>query len=193
MIDLDQVGHRWAAGSPWEVRGLRPVSMRISAGERIAVVGPNGSGKSTLAWILGGVVRPTEGAATIDEAALFGSARTGLVLQHARQQLLRATVASDLDLGAGALSGALRRVGMSMADAGRSIDALSGGEQRRVALAAMLHRSPELLVLDEPFAGLDAAGRRLLRDALDDFTGAVVTVTHDLAELDGWYARVVEL
>jgi energy-coupling factor transport system ATP-binding protein len=193
MIELVDVGHRWAAGSPWEVRGLRPISMRLDRGERVAVVGANGSGKSTLAWILGGVVRPSEGRATIDGAPLFGSARTGLVLQHARQQLLRATVATDLDLGAGELAMALRRVGMSMADAGRAIDVLSGGEQRRVALAAMLHRSPELLVLDEPFAGLDAAGRTLLRAALDDFQGAVVTVTHDLAELDGWHGSVVEL
>jgi energy-coupling factor transport system ATP-binding protein len=193
MIELRDVGHRWAAGTPWEVRALTGVSMRIDPGDRVVVVGHNGSGKSTLAWILGGVVQPTDGDALIDGEPLSGSDRTGLVLQHARQQLLRPTVANDLGLDADRLARALRRVGMTMADGRRSIDALSGGEQRRVALATMLERAPELLVLDEPFAGLDQAGRAMLRAALDAFTGAVVVVTHDLADLDGWYGREVRL
>jgi ABC-type multidrug transport system ATPase subunit len=165
-VALQGVSHTWAAGSPWAVPALAGVDLRLEAGSRVAIVGGNGAGKSTLAWIVAGVLAPTEGTATIDGAPLAGSPRVALALQHARLQLLRPTVERDLGLDPAGVRRALAEVGLDRRDAHRAIDDLSGGEQRRVALAALLARDPDVLVCDEPLAGLDIAARSAVVDAL---------------------------
>lgn len=199
MILLEGVGHVWAAGSPWAARALTDVSLQVQPLDRMVVVGSNGSGKSTLAWILGGVLAPTEGRAVHvpGDEPLTGSTRVALAFQHARLQALRATVWDDVRLGAATdadAEWAIDAVGLDpLRDLHRRIDHLSGGQLRRSVLAALLARRPEALVLDEPFAGLDRAGREQLLALVQSLPCAVVVVTHDLDLLPRLGGRVVRL
>jgi energy-coupling factor transport system ATP-binding protein len=207
LARLENVGHVYGLGTPWAHRALTGVDLEIDEGDRLLVVGHNGSGKSTLAWILAGLVRPSEGEATavgagkpLDEARGLA----GVAFQHARLQLFRSTVEGDIRYGTdfddADVDRALELVGL---DPGRfrsrRVDQLSGGEQRRVALAGLLARQPKLVILDEPLAGLDPSSRKSLIDVLvglRDRTGAAtVIVTHDLdaaAELGDRIIRLEE-
>jgi len=159
------------------------------------VTGDNGSGKSTFAWILAGLLAPTEGEVLLEgQAVVAGTGAVGISFQHARLQLIRPTVLSDVEYGADKdrAAAALRSVGLDPVTMGpRRVDELSGGEQRRVALAGLLVRDPVLLVLDEPYAGLDDEARAGLATILarlrDERKMATVVVSHDLdnAELLG--------
>src|SRR5205085_6144249 len=178
--------------TPWAHRALAGVDLRLSDGDRVIVVGPNGSGKSTLAWILAGLLVPSEGRITLDDGPLsIAESHTAMAFQHARLQLLRPTVAEDVRFGLDAddevVDRALTDVGFDPARfRDRRIDELSGGEQRRVALAGVLARKPRVLVLDEPLAGLDAPSREALVQVLgrlpDDLT--TVVVTHDTEDAE---------
>lgn len=191
MIELRGVGHVYAARSPWAQRALEAVDLTIATGEQLVVIGANGSGKSTLAWVLAGVVEPTEGTVLLDGSPIdLTQGKTAISFQHARLQLFRPTVAADVRFGTRleqpVIDGALALVGLDpdrFRD--RKVDELSGGEQRRVALAGAIVRRPRLLVLDEPLAGLDAPGRRTLVELVHRIHGtggtSVVSVTHDLA------------
>ena len=199
MIDLSGVGHVHGAGSPWARRALYPLDLTIAPGERLLVVGANGSGKSTLAWILAGLIEPSEGSTTLDGDSLADQRdEIGLVVQQARLQLLRPTIGEELaafDSNRGHQLAALLDMGFQIGDLPRRIDALSVGQQRRVALAAQIARRCRLLVLDEPMAGLDRGGRRALIEAVRGLprSATVVTVTHDLAESAPLGDRVIEL
>jgi len=192
VLVLDSVGHVYSAGTPWAHRALAGVDLRLSDGDRVIVVGPNGSGKSTLAWILAGLLVPSEGRITLDDGPLsIAESHTAMAFQHARLQLLRPTVAEDvrfgLDVDDEVVDRALTDVGFDPARfRDRRIDELSGGEQRRVALAGVLARKPRVLVLDEPLAGLDAPSREALVQVLgrlpDDLT--TVVVTHDTEDAE---------
>ncbi len=189
---LEGVGHVYSRGSPWAHRALQGIDLTIGPGEAVLVAGHNGSGKSTLAWILAGLLSPSEGRARLgsdDLAAERG--KVGIAFQHARLQLLRPKVGSDVAMGAGgdraAADEALRQVGLDPAImSGRYVDHLSGGEQRRVALAGLLVQRPVALVLDEPLAGLDARSQDELLDILARLRStegmATVIVSHDLDE-----------
>jgi energy-coupling factor transporter ATP-binding protein EcfA2 len=200
---LSGVGHVYTAGSPWAHRALSEVDLSVAAGEAVLILGHNGSGKSTLAWILAGLLVPTEGQALLDGQPL--DRRLGLValsFQHARLQLLRSTVRSDVRAASGvdsaAADAALRLVGLDPEEVGtRPVDQLSGGQQRRVALAGMLARRPGVLVLDEPFAGLDDASRRgliaVLRRLRRDIGLTLILVSHDTEGAERLVDRVVTL
>ncbi len=167
------------------------------------MVGHNGSGKSTLAWILAGLLIPSEGEARLDGKSLDRRlGQVALSFQHARLQLLRTTVRSDVraasGVGAREADAALELVGLDPIElGGRSIDQLSGGQQRRVALAGMLARRPRVVILDEPFAGLDDGARRGLIAVLRRLRGEVgltlVLVSHDTDGADQLVDRIVTL
>jgi ABC-type multidrug transport system ATPase subunit len=166
---------------------VRDVSIELRSGEVVALLGPNGAGKSTLMEALAGSLSPCNG-------AVEHSGRVGLALQS--PDLARRTVRANLEL---ALSwwGVPRtqrreRAGRALAAmkadhlAGRQATALSGGERRRVHLARAVSVRPDVLLLDEPFAGLDAATRAAMLDdtgaALRAWTTAALVVVHDRAE-----------
>jgi energy-coupling factor transporter ATP-binding protein EcfA2/energy-coupling factor transporter transmembrane protein EcfT len=199
MVDTDQpsttlrlrgVGHVYDDRSPWAHRALANIDLDIHPGESVLVCGPNGSGKSTLAWILAGLLGPTEGTATMDSRPLTARLdQLGLSFQHARLQLQRPTVLDDVRAAAGiddaTARHALTAVGLDPDELGdRSIDALSGGQQRRVALAGLIAAQPRVLILDEPFAGLDNEGTNTLTTALAELrarTGlTLIVISHDL-------------
>ncbi len=201
LVALEGVGYVYAEGSPWAHRALEGIDLHLRRGEGVVLTGPNGSGKSTLAWLLAGLTEPTEGSALLDgEPIADQPGRVGISFQHARLQLLRPTVLADVRLGADdeRARRALRSVGLDPDSMGpRRVDDLSGGEQRRVALAGMLVKEPDLIVLDEPYAGLDDDARVSLARTLENLRRlsgvTVVVVTHDLDNAEALGGRLIQL
>jgi energy-coupling factor transport system ATP-binding protein len=203
IVTLERVGHVYSRGTPWANRALAGVDLTIRSGETVVVVGHNGSGKSTLAWILAGLITPSEGRALLEGEPVAGLVgRVGLSFQHARLQVLRPTVLDEVraaaHVDARVARASLATVGLDPHEfAGRRADELSGGQLRRVVLAGVIAARPRALVLDEPFAGLDADGRTELDGVLTDLRRrhqlAIVIVSHDLDLPAGLVDRVVEL
>jgi energy-coupling factor transport system ATP-binding protein len=201
LLRLRELGFVYANGTPWARRALEGVDLDLRRGEGIVVTGDNGSGKSTLAWILAGLLVPTEGEALLEgQPIVAGTGTVGISFQHARLQLIRPTVLSDVAYGADKerAVAALQSVGLDPVTMGdRRVDELSGGEQRRVALAGLLVRDPALLVLDEPYAGLDDEARAWLATTLvqlrEQRRMATVVVSHDLDNAELLGDRVVTL
>jgi energy-coupling factor transport system ATP-binding protein len=210
VIRVRGVAHRFDAGTPWEVTALRSVALDVREGEGLLITGENGSGKSTLAWVLAGLIKPTEGTVTIDGMPAAASVGTvALSFQHARLQLQRPTVAEDILAAAGFdaklapgereafVRTSLHRVGLPADLAGRSVDELSGGQMRRVAIAGLLASRPRVLVLDEPLAGLDRESRHGLLELLghmrrvDGLT--LVVISHDLEDMGLACTRTIEV
>jgi energy-coupling factor transport system ATP-binding protein len=202
LLALRGAGHVYSRNTPWAKRALTGVDLVICERESVLVVGHNGSGKSTLAWILAGLTAPSEGEALLDgKPAADQVGRIGLAFQHARLQLLRPTVGDEVKVAADVDDAraheAMVAVGLDPSLATRRVDELSGGQMRRVVLAGVLATRPRALVLDEPFAGLDAAGRNdlelLLLRLRDEHDLAVVMVSHDLDLHGSLIERVIEL
>lgn len=201
LVTLRGVGYTYSTGTPWARRALHGIDLTLGRADAVLVVGGNGSGKTTLAWLLAGLLTPTEGEALLEDHSIASQVgRVGLGFQHARLQLLRRTVAGELDgVGPGSCSvhEALDLVGLPPQLATRAIDDLSGGQQRRVALARLLVNESPLLVLDEPLAGLDDDARAELVAVLLRLRAArpfgLVIVSHDLVELTPVVDRVIAL
>ncbi|AUX08015.1 biotin transport system ATP-binding protein [Halalkaliarchaeum desulfuricum] len=194
-----------------DVVAVDGVTLRVSDGEFLALVGANGSGKTSLVRTFNGLVAPHEGEVRVDDLDVGSNpvaARTavGMVFQDPRDCFVAATVGDDVAFGPENLGlprpeirdrveSALAAVRMDGREAER-IDALSGGERARVAIAGALAMEPAHLVLDEPFAGLDAPTRETVRDRLRalhrDGTGVVV-VTHEVGSVIELADRVVAL
>ena len=187
---------------------VRDASLAIAAGERVALVGPNGSGKSTLGRLLVGLLRPDAGRVRLDGhdparlPAASLSRRAGYVFQDPERQFLAATVAEEVRLGL--RPDELARADRLMASlglplerfAGRSPYQLSGGEQRRLSLACILVRRPDLLVLDEPTFGQDRHGLEALLAILRERVGegtAILAATHDRRFVAAFAERVLEM
>jgi len=211
-LELRDVHHVYAAGTPFEVEALRGVSLSVEPGEVLGIVGGTGSGKSTLVRHMNLLLVPSRGEVLVDgvDAKTIKKSelrrRVGLVFQFPEAALFAPTVEEDVAF-------APRRLGLDVEEvrqrvreslallgvedlAARSPFALSGGEKRRVAIAGVLAMGPEVLVLDEPTAGLDPATRgellaliRHLRDA----GVSVVLVSHDLDEVAEIADRVCAL
>lgn len=187
------------------------VSLTIEDGEWIVLAGPNGSGKTTLVRHFNALLEPDEGEVLVDGQPATDNpvaARTtvGMVFQNPRDQFVAATVGADVAFGPENLGldrteidrrveDALAAVNMSGRTEAR-IDALSGGEQARVAIAGALAMEPSHLVLDEPFAGLDWPARQSVLEYLDTLHGdgaGVVIVTHDVRDTLSRADRVLGL
>jgi energy-coupling factor transport system ATP-binding protein len=207
LLEIRGVSHSYAYGTPWQRDALTDVDLTLDEGDGLLLVGRNGSGKSTLAWIIAGLTRPSRGVCLLDgRPTNRQTGSVGLALQHARLQLQRPTVTADISDAAGwpetaamgeRVAQALHRVGLDPALAGRSIDALSGGQMRRVALAGLLARRPRLLILDEPLAGLDPPSRVALLEVLTqlrvEFGLTIVVISHDLDDLGPLCPRVARI
>ena len=201
-LELRDVHHVYARGTPFQVEALRGVSLVVEQGEVLGIVGGTGSGKSTLVRHMNLLLAPTSGEVIVDgvDATTLGKSglrrRVGLVFQFPEAALFAPTVEEDVAFAPRRLgleedevrervSETLRSLGVEGL-AGRSPFALSGGEKRRVAIAGVLAMGPEVLVLDEPTAGLDPATREELLGvirALREGGGTVVLVSHDLDEV----------
>lgn len=196
--------------SPW---ALRDVSLTVRRGEFLGLAGHTGSGKSTLVQHLNGLIRPQEGfvrALGLDlsnkKDAAAVKAKVGVVFQYPERQLFAETVTQDVAFGPHNLGlpqdevdrrveSSLSRVGLDLSTVGdKSPFELSGGQQRRVAFAGVLAMGPEVLVLDEPMAGLDPAARRDFLELIDRLHRdglTVVMVSHSMDDLANCCDRIV--
>ncbi len=196
--------------SPW---ALRDVSLTVRRGEFLGLAGHTGSGKSTLVQHLNGLIRPQEGsvcALGLDLSSKKGAAavkaKVGVVFQYPERQLFAETVAQDVAFGPRNLGlpqdEVVRRVATSLARVGLDLAAigdkspfeLSGGQQRRVAFAGVLAMEPDVLVLDEPMAGLDPAAHRDFLELIDRLHReglTVVMVSHSMDDLANCCDRIV--
>ena len=205
VLQLDHVGHVYAAGTPWAKNALSDVSFTVSEGEGVLIHGGNGSGKSTLAWIMAGLTTPTTGSCLVrGRPAHEQVGDVAIAFQAARLQLMRSRV--DLEVASAAgfspydtarVVAALATVGLDGSLGGRRIDQLSGGQMRRVVMAGLLARWPKALILDEPLAGLDAASQhgliRLLTDLRRNTGLTVVVISHDFAGMEELCPRTLHL
>jgi energy-coupling factor transport system ATP-binding protein len=218
LIQVKDLAYTYAPDTPLARPALRGVSLEIGSGERVGVVGPSGSGKSTLVQHLAGLLVPAGGGVWLDGVAAHTRSaeararrrRVGLAFQYPEDQIFEQTVFREVAFGprnlglnktelAPCVRWALELVGLDPAAMEERIPfSLSGGEMRRVALAGILAMRPEVLILDEPTAGLDPRGRRELlarvrawqEQSADRIqtTSTLILVSHNLDEL----ARVVD-
>lgn len=205
VLQLIDVNHEYASGTPWAATALRDISFTVNEGDGLLIHGVNGSGKSTLAWIMAGLTVPTSGSCLLDGRPV--SEQVGAVaisFQAARLQLMRGRV--DLEIASAAgfshrdrkrVAEALATVGLDAGLAKRRVDQLSGGQMRRVVLAGLLARSPRALILDEPLAGLDAESQRgllrLLAELRRNAGLTVIIISHDFSGLEDVCPRILRL
>ena len=204
-IEVKNLTHIYMPGTPFEAHALKAVSLSIEDGEFVGIIGHTGSGKSTLITHLNGLERSQPGVVFVDgvdlgakDADLIAVRRTvGLVFQYPEYQLFEETVAKDIAFGPVNLGldaeeidarvvHAMNQVGLDASLAEKSPFELSGGQKRRVAIAGVLAMEPSILVLDEPAAGLDPAGRyemlELIRDIHDEGV-TIVMVSHSMDDV----------
>lgn len=190
-------------GARWVLRG---VTLVVAEGEAVGLLGANGSGKSTILRILGTLLNPTVGTATVDGFDIVRDAsavrsRVGYLAHTpglyedltARENLRFA--ADMLGLGYGSVDESLDRVGLAHV-AGDRVRGFSAGMQRRLGIARLILRAPRILLLDEPYSNLDAEGIELMNSILGDIVrsgGSALVALHELAPARGILARTVNL
>lgn len=177
-IRIENLNYIYMQGSPFEKHALKNINLEISDGEFIGLIGHTGSGKSTLIQHLNGLMEPTSGKVYLGETDITEKSvdrlsickEVGLVFQYPEHQLFEETVYKDIAFGPSNLGlskeeidervyEAMCHVGLDESYADKSPFSLSGGQKRRVAIAGVLAMKPNILILDEPTAGLDPAGR----------------------------------
>lgn len=213
-IKLENVGYVYGKGTSEEKIALRDVNLSIGEQEFIAVVGHTGSGKSTLIQLLNGLVKATEGNILYNGESIYQKGfsmktlrqKVGLVFQYPEHQLFESTVIRDVSFGPGNLGWdnlkveynafqALKDVGIGDDLLDVSPLALSGGQKRRVAIAGVLAMEPEILVLDEPMAGLDPVGRdeifALLNKIYAERHITIIFVSHSMEDVAKYAKRAI--
>lgn len=218
FLTVEKLTHVYLPGTPFAVTALREISLTIHKGEFVGLIGQTGSGKSTLIQHFNGLLKPASGRILLEgrevvpgkgETPAALRRRIGLLFQFPEQQLFEETVLADVAFGprnmghsreeAEALArNALRSVGLAEGKyAGRSPFSLSGGEMRRAAIAGILAMEPEMLVLDEPLAGLDPRGKREILDLVASLRRerelTVVLVSHSMEEVARFADRLFVL
>lgn len=206
ILETDALTHIYSPSTPFESVALDNISISIDRGEFVGIIGPTGSGKSTFIQHLNGLLSPASGRVLLDgkdinaDKKLRRSARfrVGLVFQYPEYQLFEDTVEKDIafgprNMGLGAEEIRLRVreaagfVGISEEIFGRSPLELSGGQKRRVAIAGVIAMRPEVLILDEPTAGLDPRGCESILSNILDYrraTGATILfVSHSMEDV----------
>lgn len=214
-ITVENLTYTYSKGMPNETRALEDVSFQLKPGEFAAVIGHTGSGKSTLMQQLNGLLRPDSGKITVGEVCITDPStkmtevrrKVGLVFQYPEYQLFEETVAKDVAFGP-------KQVGMTGEELDRVVEEsirltgldyeevkerspfeLSGGQKRRVAIAGVLAMKPEILILDEPTAGLDPSAHRdvleLIRRIHRKERMTILLVSHNMGDIAELADRVL--
>lgn len=214
-ITVENLTYTYSKGLPNETRALEDVSFQLEPGEFAAVIGHTGSGKSTLMQQLNGLLRPDSGKITVGEVCITDPStkmtevrrKVGLVFQYPEYQLFEETVAKDVAFGP-------KQVGMTGEELDRVVEEsirltgldyeevkerspfeLSGGQKRRVAIAGVLAMKPEILILDEPTAGLDPSAHRdvlkLIRRIHRQERMTILLVSHNMGDIAELADRVL--
>lgn len=213
-IILDKVNHIYSLGTAYQIQALKDINLKIEDGQFIGIIGHTGSGKSTLIQHLNGLMKATSGAIYFHGKDIYDEDfdlrelrnRVGLVFQYPEHQLFETTIFDDVCFGpknqglskeeAGLRAfEALRNVGMPEELYYQSPFDLSGGQKRRVAIAGVLAMKPEVLILDEPTAGLDPAGRDEILDLVARMHRergiTVILVSHSMEDVAKYVERII--
>ncbi len=216
FLEVKELTHKYSAGTPFEHTALSGVSFSLERGEFVGVIGHTGSGKSTLMQHLNGLLKPTAGTVALDGTDIWKDKKTtrqtrfrvGLVFQYPEYQLFEETVYKDIAFGPKNMgldkSEIDRRVLQASAAVGLQRELLnvspfdlSGGQKRRVAIAGVLAMEPELLILDEPTAGLDPAGREEILSYIDSYRrskqATIMMVSHSMNDVARMADRLLVL
>ena len=214
IIKLENVTVRYGEGTPFALTALDGINLDIPAGCVCGIIGHTGSGTSTLAQLLNGLLQPTLGKVLFKGEDINRSKQSvndirfkvGLVFQYPEYQLFEETVEKDIAFGPHNMSLSEEEISKRVADAARfcGIDSemlaaspfeISGGQKRRAAIAGVIAMSPEVLVLDEPAAGLDPKGRDEILGGLVEYrktTGTtMILISHSMEDIANWCDRIV--
>ncbi len=206
ILEVKKLTHTYSAGTPFEHRALDEVSFSVDRGEFIGIIGHTGSGKSTLIQHLNGLLKPSSGTVLLDGKDIWcdkqftrqARFRVGLVFQYPEYQLFEETVYKDIAFGpknmglnADEIDRRVREaasfVGISDEQLAVSPFDLSGGQKRRVAIAGVIAMEPEVLILDEPTAGLDPASRQEILCNIESYRRAknatIIMVSHSMNDV----------
>jgi len=213
-IRLEKLTYCYKPDIPGEKNAIENIDLSINKGEFIGVIGHTGSGKSTMISHLNGLLRPTSGKVYINGEDIWAKPKeirkvrfaVGLVMQYPEYQLFEETVFKDIAFGpanmglsekeiADRVYEAMDFVGLPRELAEASPFDLSGGQKRRVAIAGVMAMRPEILILDEPTAGLDPAGRQLILDQVKAYHevnhNTVILVSHSMEDIAKYAGRVL--
>ena len=216
IIRVENLTHTYSAGTPFERSAVKGLHMDVMRGEFLGIIGHTGSGKSTLISHLNGLLKPTSGRVLLDGKDIWENPKeirkvrfqVGLVFQYPEYQLFEETVYKDIAFGPGNMGLSRdeidRRVRQAAAFVGLSEDLLdkspfelSGGQKRRVAIAGVIAMEPKVLILDEPTAGLDPAGREKILSQIrayhEEKGTTVILVSHSMEEIAQNVDRIVVL
>ena len=211
ILEVRNLTHTYSAGTPFEHKALDNVSFSVERGEFIGIIGHTGSGKSTLMQHLNGLLKSTSGEVLLDGVDIFKDKattrqarfRVGLVFQYPEYQLFEETVYKDIAFGPKNMGlkadeidrrvrEAAKLVGLTEEQLQVSPFDLSGGQKRRVAIAGVIAMEPEVLILDEPTAGLDPASRAGILENIESYRKAknatIMMVSHSMNDV----ARLTE-
>lgn len=206
ILEVKNLNHVYSAGTPFEHVALEDISFRVERGEFIGIIGHTGSGKSTLMQHMNGLLKPTAGSVALDGKDIWSDKkltrqcrfRVGLVFQYPEYQLFEETVYKDIAFGPknmGLKEAEIDRrvreaagfVGITEEQLQASPFDLSGGQKRRVAIAGVIAMEPEILILDEPTAGLDPEGREEILSNIMAYRKAknatVMMVSHSMSDV----------
>lgn len=215
-ITIRQLEHRYGVGTPFEATALSDVNLFVASGTYLALIGHTGSGKSTLVQHLNGLLKPTAGSITVGNRTIRADEKAkhlkplrkqiGMVFQYPEHQLFEETVEKDICFGPmnfGTRERAAKQkakevlamVGLDEHLLGVSPFDLSGGQMRRVAIAGVLAMEPEVLVLDEPTAGLDPRGQREMMEMFSRLHHeeklTTLLVTHNMEDVAAYADEVL--
>ena len=206
ILEVKNLSHTYSVGTPFEHIALRDVSFAVERGEFIGIIGHTGSGKSTLMQHLNGLLKPSSGTVLLDGKDIWSDKkftrqcrfRVGLVFQYPEYQLFEETVYKDIAFGPKNMGlkqdeidrrvrWAASLVGLNEAQLNVSPFDLSGGQKRRVAIAGVIAMEPEVLVLDEPTAGLDPEGREEVLRNIEAYrrekNATIMMVSHSMNDV----------
>ncbi|MDF2593955.1 MAG: Polyamine-transporting ATPase [Clostridia bacterium] len=215
-IKIKQLTHIYNPNTPFEKIALEDINIEINDGEFIGIIGHTGSGKSTLIQMFNGLIKPTSGEVFIKGQNIHASdvdkkrirQQVGLVFQYPEHQLFEMTVYEDVAFGPknmglseneirDRVDYALKAVGMSEEYYEKSPFELSGGQKRRVAIAGVLAMKPDILILDEPTAGLDPKGRDALFNQLkkmhEELGLTIVLISHSMEDVAKYAEKLIVL
>ena len=203
ILEIKNLTHTYGVGTPFQRSAVEDVSFAVERGEFLGVIGHTGSGKSTLIQHLNGLLKPTSGQVLLDGRDIWAEPKkirnvrfqVGLVFQYPEYQLFEETVYKDISFGPKNQG----KTGEELEDdkLQKSPFELSGGQKRRVALAGVLAMEPQVLVLDEPTAGLDPAGRENLMANIREYHRnkgtTIILVSHSMDEIAQNVDRILVL
>ena len=206
ILEIKNLNYVYSAGTPFEHKALENVSFRVNRGEFIGIIGHTGSGKSTLMQQLNGLLKPSSGSVILDGQDIWTDKkltrqarfRVGLVFQYPEYQLFEETVYRDIAFGPKNMGLSEEEVDRRVREAATCVGLtekqlevspfdLSGGQKRRVAIAGVIAMEPEVLILDEPTAGLDPMGRAEILGNIEAYrksrNATVMMVSHSMEDV----------